>query len=314
MGIAHLKHKQISDANLLTYLQASRSIAAFAGMCDRGNTDDMYEAAESDMTTIYALDVLHEQMYDTAKALQSLVKNPIPQIYDKRWSEDDQKKFVKGLRQFGKNFWLIHEELLPHKTTSDIVEYYYLWKKTPAAVNSNINRRRIRPVSSAKKTATSANKTSNNGNIGSDMDSDNESDESSEQKQTSSSSSQTSCTNCYTTSSKDWQNGGQEGQLLCYDCRMYYKNYGELPQISNEQLLAANLLRNSKIAAAKAEAKKEELKSEPDVGDEDDKEVDEINNKSVKHEEVDEPQSPKKEPEIKVEAGAAELTESNRLG
>ena len=308
------KHKQISDAHLLTYLQAARSIAAFAGMCDRGNADDMYEAAESDMTTIYALDVLHEQAYDTAKALQSLVKSPIPQIYDKRWSEDDQKKFVKGLRQFGKNFWLIHDELLPHKTTSDIVEYYYLWKKTPAAVNSNINRRRIRPVSSAKKTATSANKTSNNGN-GSDLDSDNESDESSEQKQTSSSSSQTSCTNCYTTSSKDWQNGGQEGQLLCYDCRMYYKKYGELPQISNEQLLAANLLRSSKMATAKAEAKKEEMKSEPDVGDEDDKEVDEINNKSVKVEEADddEPPSPKKETEVKVEAGA-ELAQANMIG
>ena len=46
--------------------------------------------------------------------------------------------------------------------------------------------------------------------------------------------------------SKDWQNGGQEGQLLCYDCRMYYKKYGELPQISNNmqasQLTNANLL------------------------------------------------------------------------
>ena len=84
------KSKHISDANLLTYLQASRSIAAFAGMCDRGNTDDMYEAAESDSTTIYALNVLHDMQYDTAKALQSLVKNPIPQIYDKKWSDEDQ--------------------------------------------------------------------------------------------------------------------------------------------------------------------------------------------------------------------------------
>jgi len=84
------RSKHISDANLLTYLQASRSIAAFAGMCDRGNTDDMYEAAESDSTTIYALNVLHDTQYDTAKALQSLVKNPIPQIYDKKWCEEDQ--------------------------------------------------------------------------------------------------------------------------------------------------------------------------------------------------------------------------------
>ena len=86
------RSKHISDANLLTYFQASRSIAAFSGMCDRGNTDDMYEAAESDSTTIYALNVLHDTLYDTAKALQSLVKNPIPQIYDKKWNEEDQVK------------------------------------------------------------------------------------------------------------------------------------------------------------------------------------------------------------------------------
>lgn len=29
------------------------------------------------------------------------------------------------------------------------------------------------------------------------------------------------------------QNGGLVNQLLCYDCRMYYKKYGELPRIPN---------------------------------------------------------------------------------
>ena len=32
--------------------------------------------------------------------------------------------------------------------------------------------------------------------------------------------------------SKDWQNGGRDNLLLCYDCRMYYKKYGELPYIN----------------------------------------------------------------------------------
>ena len=49
---------KISDNNLLTYLQAARSIAAFAGMCDRGNTDDMYDAAQRDDTTINALNIV----------------------------------------------------------------------------------------------------------------------------------------------------------------------------------------------------------------------------------------------------------------
>ncbi len=49
---------KMDDDNLLTYLQAARSIAAFAGMCDRGNTDDMYDAAQRDDTTINAFNIV----------------------------------------------------------------------------------------------------------------------------------------------------------------------------------------------------------------------------------------------------------------
>jgi arginine-glutamic acid dipeptide repeats protein len=49
---------KISDQDLLTYLQAARSIAAFVGMCDRGNTDDMYDAVQRDDTTINALNIV----------------------------------------------------------------------------------------------------------------------------------------------------------------------------------------------------------------------------------------------------------------
>lgn len=81
----------ISDANLLTYLQAARSIAAFAGMCTRGSADDMYDAAQSDQTTVYAIDVLHRMQYDTSKALQFLAKQPAPLGYEeKKWSDEEQ--------------------------------------------------------------------------------------------------------------------------------------------------------------------------------------------------------------------------------
>lgn len=84
----------ISDAYLLRYLQSARSIAAFAGMCTRGSTDDMYEAAQSDQTTIYAIDVLHQWQYDSGKALQHLAKHPAPPGYEeKKWSEEEQVSF-----------------------------------------------------------------------------------------------------------------------------------------------------------------------------------------------------------------------------
>lgn len=270
---------------------------------------------------------LHDNNYDSGQALQTLVKCPIPKGIESKWNEDDQKKFVKGLRQWGKNFHRIRRDLLPHKSTSDLVEFYYLWKKTPAAQNSK-PRKRIRPPSTIKKstkkqansnlvntnnlstplstttsttinsnttnlavgsnnnnnnhnmistnnnnnnnvnttittTTTSStssannnNNTINNGKInikhsylnkylniefflniflyfflehfsGSEqMDSDQESDDSDNKQAV------LCCKHCSTTSSKDWQNGGHDNLLLCYDCRMYYKKYGELPRIS----------------------------------------------------------------------------------
>ena len=34
---------------------------------------------------------------------------------------------------------------------------------------------------------------------------------------------------CNTKTSKDWHHGGKELKLLCFECRMYYKRYGEMP-------------------------------------------------------------------------------------
>lgn len=46
------------DTDLLMYLRAARSMAAFAGMCDGGSPDDGCVAASRDDTTINALDVV----------------------------------------------------------------------------------------------------------------------------------------------------------------------------------------------------------------------------------------------------------------
>lgn len=126
------------DSDLLMYLRAARSMAAFAGMCDGGCPEDGANAASRDDTTINALDVvgifrncgdllgskktsdlpqLHDSGYNPGKALQALVKCPVPKGIDKKWSEEETKRFVKGLRQFGKNFFRIRKDLLPHRDT-----------------------------------------------------------------------------------------------------------------------------------------------------------------------------------------------------
>lgn len=51
------------DADLLMYLRAARSMAAFAGMCDGGCPEDGANAASRDDTTINALDVVSYVIY-----------------------------------------------------------------------------------------------------------------------------------------------------------------------------------------------------------------------------------------------------------
>ncbi|KAK0070861.1 hypothetical protein PV326_001994, partial [Microctonus aethiopoides] len=77
------------DGDLLMYLRAARSMAAFAGMCDGGSPDDGCVAASRDDTTINALDILHDSGYDPGRALQALVKCPVPKGIDKKWSEEE---------------------------------------------------------------------------------------------------------------------------------------------------------------------------------------------------------------------------------
>uniref|UniRef100_A0AAQ4RFJ7 ELM2 domain-containing protein n=1 Tax=Gasterosteus aculeatus aculeatus TaxID=481459 RepID=A0AAQ4RFJ7_GASAC len=79
----------VNDCDLLMYLRAARSMAAFAGMCDGGSTEDECLAASRDDTTLNALNTLHESSYDAGKALQRLVKKPVPKLIEKCWSEDE---------------------------------------------------------------------------------------------------------------------------------------------------------------------------------------------------------------------------------
>lgn len=51
------------DGDLLMYLRAARSMAAFAGMCDGGSPDDGCVAASRDDTTINALDVVSMHVF-----------------------------------------------------------------------------------------------------------------------------------------------------------------------------------------------------------------------------------------------------------
>ncbi|XP_068449768.1 arginine-glutamic acid dipeptide repeats protein isoform X2 [Clinocottus analis] len=219
----------VNDCDLLMYLRAARSMAAFAGMCDGGSTEDGCLAASRDDTTLNALNMLHASHYDAAKALQRLVKKPLPKLIEKCWSEDDVKRFIKGLRQYGKNFFRIRKDFLPTKKTGELITFYYHWKKTPEAAGTRAYRQQRRQPSSRKaKTRSAAVPVTPSRNYSVDASSASEDDLDSEDSEQEIK----SCSHCGTTSSKDWHQGRRDNPLLCTTCRTYENKHGCLPPAS----------------------------------------------------------------------------------
>ncbi|NXX77359.1 RERE protein, partial [Urocolius indicus] len=148
--------------------------------------------------------------------------------------EKKSKRFIKGLRQYGKNFFRIRKELLPNKETGELITFYYYWKKTPEAASSRAHRRhRRQAVFRRIKTRTASTPVNTPSRPPSseflDLSSASEDDfdsEDSEQELKG-----YACRHCFTTTSKDWHHGGRENILLCTDCRIHFKKYGELPPI-----------------------------------------------------------------------------------
>eukprot|EP00794_Sanderia_malayensis_P008105 gene8106-8974_t len=46
------------------------------------------------------------------------------------WSEEECRNFELGLRMYGKDFRQIQRSKISHRSVGDIVQFYYLWKKT----------------------------------------------------------------------------------------------------------------------------------------------------------------------------------------
>ena len=89
--------ERIHDHDLLMFLRAARSMAAFAAMYDGGSPEDGFQAASRDGITAHAIEKLHDCDYDTGAALQALLKaNPFPS-HDvfRKWPEEDIKSFIK---------------------------------------------------------------------------------------------------------------------------------------------------------------------------------------------------------------------------
>lgn len=149
----------------------------------------------------------------------------------------------------------------------ELVEFYYLWKKTPGANNNRPHRRRrqsslrrIRntrnsragtpkeevptptkditptanvntkePASEAESVPVGTPASHNPGGEVSSVTEDDNSEEDSDSRDTNTNGTAHSCQHCFSTSSKDYQVAGKDRLLLCTECRVHLKKSGELP-------------------------------------------------------------------------------------
>lgn len=87
---------------------------------------------------------LYANDYDVNKTLNSIQKyDPLKAgsnafqyfISVKKWDKSDIDMFETGIKNFGKDFTKIRNELLKNKTTTEVVDFYYHWKISDRKMN-----------------------------------------------------------------------------------------------------------------------------------------------------------------------------------
>jgi len=72
------------------------------------------------------------------------------------WSSDERCNFVNGLRLYGKDFYMIQQNKVRSRSVSELVQFYYLWKKTEEYSTMISRDTRDTRERTSKKTATSS--------------------------------------------------------------------------------------------------------------------------------------------------------------
>lgn len=78
-----------------------------------------------------ALYTLQLNNHDPEKSFKTLTTNPSFSSDNMSvWSEEECRNFEKGVLTFGKNFFLIQKYKVNSRHIRELVQFYYLWKKT----------------------------------------------------------------------------------------------------------------------------------------------------------------------------------------
>eukprot|EP00794_Sanderia_malayensis_P020599 gene20599-22630_t len=217
------------------FLILARSIGTFARALDCGSAVKepslhlSAAAASRDITLFHALDTLHQNGYDIAKALSHMIPEEGPVLCRdemEEWSPGEASLFEDAIKKFGKEFNDIQQEFLPWKKIPSLIEYYYMWKTT----DKYVQQKRMKAAEGDSKVTQIFIPSSNTAvNLTLAV-------QASSQYQVTVSGNLVSpnyiCESCFEKESSLWYPWGPSTSqcklFLCKDCWLYWKKYGGL--------------------------------------------------------------------------------------
>ncbi|VDK42078.1 unnamed protein product, partial [Anisakis simplex] len=228
----------ISEESEHVYKRATRSFRMFAMVRNEHVTQMERDFRTGDLCMYDAIITLHKCGYNVNHAIEAMNKNDEHLLKVTNFmSADDAKKFAKGIKTYGKNFLKIKKELLPHHERDELVQFYYGWKKTRDATRPKpLTRQRNTTAATYRKPKNNQSKATRAGSTDlADYAS------ASETEVDELESDGRACHHCYSSKSKDWHHSGKERQLLCTECRIFYKKYGQLRPVDRPSTVPPSL-------------------------------------------------------------------------
>ncbi|OZC12030.1 hypothetical protein X798_01211 [Onchocerca flexuosa] len=232
----------INEESEHVYKRATRSFRMFAMVRNEQITQMERDFRTGDLCMHDAIITLHKCDYNVNYAIEAMNKNDEHMLKVTNFMNvDDAKKFARGIKTYGKNFLKIKKELLPHHRRDELVQFYYGWKKTRDATRPKpLARQRNTTTATHRKPKSNQLKASRPGST--DLaDYASASETEMEELENDGRAAAYACHHCYTSKSKDWHHSGRERQLLCTECRIFYKKYGQLRPVDRPSTVPPSL-------------------------------------------------------------------------